>query len=44
MTKGFRGKKPLTTLAITEDGRAALLAYRERMLAALAIDGGGRRG
>lgn len=44
VTKGFRGKKPLTTLAITEDGRAALLAYRERMLAALAIDGGGRRG
>ena len=34
--KTFKGKKPLTTLALTPNGRDALLAYRERMLDTLA--------
>lgn len=35
VTKRFQGRKPQTTLALTDQGRAALVAYRERMLAAL---------
>ena len=35
MTKGFRGKQPQTTIALTARGRAALLEYRRRLLAAL---------
>lgn len=35
VSKSFRGKKPLTRLALTDAGRAALLAYRAQMLAAL---------
>jgi DNA-binding transcriptional ArsR family regulator len=34
--KSFKGKKPLTTLSLTSTGRQALIAYRERMLGALA--------
>ena len=34
--KGFRDKRPLTTLKITEAGRAALKKYREQMKKALA--------
>jgi DNA-binding MarR family transcriptional regulator len=36
LTKGHRGRRPETTLALTEAGRQALLAYRNRILAALA--------
>ena len=35
MTKGFRGKQPQTTIALTPLGRTALLGYRRRLLAAL---------
>jgi len=35
ITKGFRGKRPQTTVALTPLGRAALLDYRRRLLAAL---------
>jgi DNA-binding MarR family transcriptional regulator len=34
--KGYRGRKPETTVRLTASGRAALLEYRERLLAALA--------
>lgn len=34
--KSFKGKKPQTTLSLTPAGRRALIAYRERMLGALA--------
>jgi len=34
--KGFRDKRPLTTLKITDAGRAALKKYREQMKKALA--------
>lgn len=33
--KTFKGRKPHTTLALTDPGREALLAYRRDMLAAL---------
>ena len=36
VVKTFKGKKPLTTIAITGDGRTALTSYRERMLKTLA--------
>jgi DNA-binding transcriptional ArsR family regulator len=36
ITKGFRGKKPETTVALTAMGREALLTYRDRLLTALA--------
>lgn len=35
VSKGFRGRQPETTIALTQRGRAALLEYRERLLAAL---------
>lgn len=35
ITKGFRGKQPQTTIALTSLGRAALLDYRRQLLAAL---------
>lgn len=34
--KSFKGKKPQTTLSLTSAGRRALIAYRERILGALA--------
>lgn len=34
--KGFKGRKPQTTLGLTEAGRKALLAYRAHMLDTLA--------
>ena len=34
--KGFRDKRPLTTMKITEAGRKALKGYREQMKKALA--------
>lgn len=36
IVKGFKGKQPQTTIAVTKRGRAALLQYRERLLTALA--------
>ena len=36
VSKGYRGRKPETTVRLTEAGRAALLEYRERLLIALA--------
>ncbi len=35
VAKGFRGKQPETTIALTPWGRDALLRYRERLMAAL---------
>jgi DNA-binding MarR family transcriptional regulator len=35
MSKGFRGRQPETTIALTARGRAALLDYRRQVLAAL---------
>ena len=35
VSKGYNGRKPETTVRLTERGRAALLRYRERLLAAL---------
>jgi DNA-binding MarR family transcriptional regulator len=35
ITKGFRGPKPQTTIALTEAGRTALLGYRRQLLATL---------
>jgi len=35
ITKGYRGRQPQTTVALTETGRTALLAYRRQLLAAL---------
>ena len=41
VTKGYRGKKPETTIKLTAVGRTALLEYRDRLLNALApIEGG----
>ncbi len=41
VTKGYRGKKPETTIELTLAGRTALLEYRDRLLSALApIDEG----
>lgn len=36
VTKGYRGKKPQTTIALTEGGRVALRRYRDRLMATLA--------
>lgn len=36
VTKGYQGRRPETTVALTDAGRAALLDYRERLMAALA--------
>jgi DNA-binding MarR family transcriptional regulator len=36
VAKGFNGRKPETTISLTEVGRAALLDYRERIIHALA--------
>ena len=35
VAKSFKGRKPLTTLSLTETGRNALLEYREHMLGKL---------
>lgn len=35
ISKGFRGKQPQTTVAITPEGKAALVEYRTMLLAAL---------
>ncbi len=35
ISKGYKGKQPQTTISITPAGRAALITYRERLLAAL---------
>lgn len=36
LSKGYRGRKPETTVRLTASGRAALLEYRERLMTALA--------
>ena len=36
VSKGYRGRKPETTVSLTDAGRAALLEYREHLLTALA--------
>lgn len=36
ISKGYRGKKPETTVALTTAGRSALVEYRDRLLTALA--------
>ncbi len=36
VVKGYQGKKPETMVSLTGEGRAALVEYRERLLAALA--------
>lgn len=36
VAKGYNGKKPETTISLTDSGRQALLAYRDRLLTALA--------
>lgn len=36
VVKGYNGKKPETTISLTEPGRTALLQYRERLMNALA--------
>jgi DNA-binding MarR family transcriptional regulator len=36
VVKGYQGRRPETTVALTETGREALLEYRERLLTALA--------
>ena len=36
VSKGYQGRRPETTVALTDVGRAALLRYRERLLTALA--------
>ena len=36
VVKGYKGKQPQTTIALTASGRAALIRYREQLLAALA--------
>ncbi len=36
IVKGFKGKQPQTTIALTTRGRDALLQYRERLLNTLA--------
>jgi DNA-binding MarR family transcriptional regulator len=35
IVKAFKGKQPQTTVSLTPAGRAALIAYRKRLLAAL---------
>jgi len=36
VAKGYQGRKPETTVSLTEQGRSALVQYRERLLTALA--------
>ena len=36
VVKGFKGKQPQTTIALTRQGRRALVEYREQLLTALA--------
>jgi DNA-binding MarR family transcriptional regulator len=36
VSKGYNGKKPETTISLTDAGRSALVAYRDRLLQALA--------
>ena len=36
VSKGYQGRRPETTVSLTGAGRAALVAYRERLLDALA--------
>ncbi len=36
IVKGYKGKKPETTISLTARGRAALIDYRDRLLTALA--------
>lgn len=36
VTKGYQGRRPETTVELTDLGREALLEYRERLMAALA--------
>lgn len=36
VAKGFNGRRPETTVALTARGREALLEYREQLIAALA--------
>mgnify|MGYP001828874496 FL=1 len=36
VVKGYKGKKPETTLSLTDSGRRALLDYRDSLLTALA--------
>lgn len=36
LIKGYKGKQPQTTISLTAQGRVALVAYRENLLAALA--------
>ena len=35
VAKSFKGRKPQTTISLSDSGRNALLGYRERMLGAL---------
>jgi DNA-binding MarR family transcriptional regulator len=41
VSKAFKGRQPQTTISMTAAGRAALLAYRATLLAALGEIGGG---
>jgi len=36
IVKGYKGKQPQTTVALTSKGRIALVRYREQLMAALA--------
>jgi len=36
IVKGYKGKQPQTTIALTPQGRTALVLYREQLLATLA--------
>lgn len=36
VTKGYRGRKPETTISLTPAGRTALVDYRKQIIAALA--------
>lgn len=36
VVKGYQGRRPETTISLTDEGRRALVAYRERLLTALA--------
>jgi DNA-binding MarR family transcriptional regulator len=36
IAKGFKGKQPETVISLTPKGRAALVEYRQQLLAALA--------
>jgi DNA-binding MarR family transcriptional regulator len=35
VAKGYNGKKPETTISLTDEGRRALIAYRDQLLQAL---------